>query len=857
MNPIVLPDNSRAVSFTLNTDWSLAKSDANSIEHSRNLDQNSLQWIDAFVPGTVAQSIEINDKTPDLDTFDWWYRCEFFKPNNQDKSIAQKGERTYLCMDGLASLADVWLNNELVIHSSNMFVPSRVDISKLLQDTNQLCICFRSLSKYMAIKRPRPKWKTRLIGNQQLRWARTTLLGRIPCWQPMISPVGPWREIRLEQVPHIELIESQLSTTLNGSTGKIDGAFSLKSVSEDIQITSASLEADQHCLELEIEKTSKQTRIINLSAKGDIPSAPQWWPHTHGQPELLSFRLRVKTNEGEFSFELGRRGFKNIQLLESANTLGFNINGVDIFCRGACWTSNDIISLQGDSKTLRQSLLLARDANINMLRVGGTMLYEADSFYETCDELGIMVWQDFMFASMDYPVEDVDFHNNIVYEANCQLARLSAHTSISVYCGNTDVQQQAAMMGAPKDVWSNTFFDSELASLCQQRHPGIPYFSSTPCGGALPFHPNQGLAHYYGVGAFMRPLSDIGLADIKFASEGMGFSHIPEPSIIDQVFNGEKPILHDPRWKKVVPRDAGAGWDFEDVRDHYLEQMFQQDPTLLRSYDPDRYLEVSRIVSGEMLYRVFSLWRSTDNHCRGGLLWFYKDLVAGPGWGLIDSDNKPKAAYFAIRHAFFPLGIFLEDKGLNGFHIHIINETSSSRNITIEIKAYRKGNILTLEGSTEIILDARDNKTLIADEILEYFSDANYAYRFGPVQHEIIHVRLLDTATGEHIDDDSYFPITHNMPILKKPEIEVTFIKKEIDEIFLRLCSTSFLQFVRLDLKTHQSEDNYFHLAPNSPRDIRLFNSDAESTNIKPEIIKGYLEALNLPDPIKLHFNIN
>src|ERR1700722_2963667 len=120
------------------------------------------------------------------------------------------------------------------------------------------------------------------------------------------------------------------------------------------------------------------------------------------------------------------------------------VNGEDVYCRGACWTVSDIFSPGAAPESLEHDLRLARDAGVNMLRIGGTMIYESDRFYQLCDQLGIMVWQDFMFANMDYPVEDPAFAANIDAEAKYQLSRLSRHPSVVVYCGGSEIEQQAA-----------------------------------------------------------------------------------------------------------------------------------------------------------------------------------------------------------------------------------------------------------------------------------------------------------------------------------------------------------------------------------------------------------------------------
>jgi beta-mannosidase len=239
MNPVILPaSNAGATSFAIDSDWSLAQSAAGTVATVADLDRTELQWQSARVPGTVAQVIEHAQCRGNLDDFDWWYRCDF---QSSALTAANLLGRVYLCLDGLATIADVWLNNELILQSNNMFVVHRVDVTALLQADNQLAICFRSLSTLLRQKQPRPAWKTKLVSHQNLRWFRTTLLGRMPSWEPKLPAVGPWREIRIECVDQLQILESKLITRLQGSTGKVGGVF-ICQAAEGLEIQSASLQ---------------------------------------------------------------------------------------------------------------------------------------------------------------------------------------------------------------------------------------------------------------------------------------------------------------------------------------------------------------------------------------------------------------------------------------------------------------------------------------------------------------------------------------------------------------------------------------------------------------------------------------
>jgi beta-mannosidase len=371
-------------------------------------------------------------------------------------------------------------------------------------------------------------------------------------------------------------------------------------------------------------------------------------------------------------------------------------------------------------------------------------VYESDAFYRLCDELGVLVWQDFMFANMDYPVEDQAFAANIESEARSQLGRLSAHPCVVVFCGNSEVEQQAAMVGAPRDAWRNRWFATGLKELCGEYHPGAVYTPSAPSGGVLPFHVRSGVSHYYGVGAYLRPPEELRQADVKFAAECLAFANIPEPETVSVLMAGAAPAVHHPRWKQRVPRDAGAGWDFDDVRDFYLQRFFAVDPVQLRYADIPRYLQLSRVVTGEMMTRVFSEWRSGHSNNRGGLVWFFKDLWPAAGWGVIDSLGAPKAAYYYLRRVWRPRQVVVTDEGLDGLHLHVTNETAEPFHGNIELLLLKEGRIVVARQEAACPLPPQASRTFSSDALLDGFYDVTCAYRFGPPKHDLAVATLFD-----------------------------------------------------------------------------------------------------------------
>jgi len=818
----------------LHEGWQLASAPAGSFGSAEDALKAGLSWRAAVVPGTVADSLGADlEAGLDADAEDWWYRCAFERPSSAG---VQR-----LRFEGLATLAEVWLNGTRLFGSRNMFVPQACDITALMGEHNELVICFRALKAECAVKKPRPRWKTALVGHQNLRWIRTTLLGRMPSWTPALPPVGPWRDIKLETLRLAHLTKLDLQTSARGTEGRISLAAELRAL-DGCEIREAHLRVGEQRFPLHIEREAGD---LNLSGAFTLPGAPLWSPHTHGTPHLLDCAIELQASEGPVRIDCGRIGFKSLLLDRRNGAVQLIVNGQPVFCRGACWTVNDFRSLAGDAGELRRALLLARDAGINMLRAGGTMVYESEAFYALCDELGILVWQDFMFANMDYPFSDEAFHHEVGTEATHQLNRFQRHPCIAVYCGGSEIEQQAAMLGLPAAEWTGPFFTEELPGLCAAWHPDIPYFPSTPTGGALPFHLATGISHYYGVGAYKRPLEDVKRAGVKFTPECLGFSNVPDPAAMELAFGTALPPPHHPRWKEGVPRDAGAGWDFEDIRDHYFRMLSGLDPVELRSRDLERYFALSRAISGEVMKTVFAEWRRPGSGCGGGLVWFLKDLRPGAGWGLLDSTGLPKAAYWYLRRAWARQALLMTDEGLDGLQLHLLNETEADLDATLELDLFQDGRISVGHATQSVTIPAFGSRSIQADALLPYFADLTYAYRFGPPRHDVAVARLTSTKDGRMLGEDFHFPLGLGLPFQEYREIRTGAEARADGSVVLRLQTPVLLQTVALSCEGFLPDSNYFHMAPGQVKEVRFLPvADPAPT------FKVHVSALNIRESI-------
>lgn len=799
--------------------WQLVRSDPGSETDVAAIASRGLLGSPAQVPGTVASALRAEgrweiESARDLDGSDWWYGCAFAAAE------LAPGCRATLRIGGLATIADVWLNGVHLLRSENMFTEHAIDVSAILRKDapNELYILFRALAPLFAERRPRPRWRTRLVEAQQLRWFRTTLLGRMPGWCPKAPPVGPYRPITLEVRRGIADVGARLA--VGPEHGAVHAALRVQTI-DGAAIEAARITVGDQDTVLHIENQSNGTGILRGSLR--VRDAEPWWPHTHGAQPLYPVRayLRLTGLPDEVAIDCGRIGFRNLELVKGAGEdFALRINGARIFCRGACWTPLDSVSLGASEAAYREALQLVRAAGMNMLRLPGNMSYEAPIFHELCDELGILVWQEFMFANMDYPSSE-PFTASVRDEAGQLLDRLEGSPSLTVLCGGSEVEQQAAMLGLPREQWTSPLFGSVLPERCRELRPDVPYIPSSPSGGELPFQANSGVTHYYGVGAYMRPLEDARRAEVRFAAECLAFANVPEESTLVSCFSSTTAIVHHPKWKAAVPRDPGAGWDFEDVRDHYLRLLFGEDAARLRYSDHARYLQLSRLVTGEVMASAFAEWRRQRSTCNGALVWLYRDLVPGAGWGVVDALGTPKASYYYLRRVLQPICLFLSDEGLNGLHIHVANETAQARELRVRVALYRHGEQRISDGEMPVTVPARGAIELPMSRLFGAFVDTTYAYRFGPPAHDLT-VASLQDEQGAPIGSAFHFPIGFPPATHHEPGLTAVAQRREDGTYLLTVRALRFAQSVCIEVAGFLPEDNYFHLEPYGQRTVIL-----------------------------------
>jgi beta-mannosidase len=648
-----------------------------------------------------------------------------------------------LVLDGIATVFEVVLNGEVVARGESMYARTEVPLRGRLRAVGNV-IEIRLLDWPEVPRRPRQRWRTKVVEDGgTLRWFRTAIVGRAPGFAPGPAIEGAWRPAWLVR-----------GTAWRGDVRpRLDGEEGVIAVDAEAVLLDG-------------------VRCEVVGGEARVGAVEPWWPHTHGAPRLHELSVVV----GGATVGLGRVGFRSVASPDP-DAFGLVVNGVPVFARGAVWTP---VAEDEVVPTLRA----LRDAGANLVRIPGIGVPETPEFWDACDALGLMVWQDFPYANLDYPFEDEDFRRAAEDEARTLLSSIAARPSLAVLCGNSEVEQQAAMFGVDATLGRGEFFGSTLPALAAEAGADVPYVPSAPSGGALPFHPGAGVANYFGVGGYRRALSDARTAEVKFASECLAFANVPDGAEPDEGF---------------VPRDVGADWDFADVREHYRRELYgdASSPALARQ------------VSGEVMARVFGEWRRAASPCAGGIVLWARDLNAGSGWGLLDAGGRPKVALAHLRRAWAPRALWLADEGLGGVDVHLANDRPAPWRATLEVALLAEGAHAIAEAREEVVVPGRGSAVLNVEGLLGRFADAAYAYRFGPPAHDAVVARVGDVVAA-------HFPVG---PPVERMAFSLE-ARRDGDAVVLRADRLAW--GVRIEGEGLVASDDAFVLLPGVERRVRV-----------------------------------
>lgn len=749
-------------------------------------------------------------REPNVDAFEWWLLAAL--PN------AAAGK---LLLPEVNGIADLWIDQKKVIRLDNAFVRWEVPLPNA-SGVRELAIQFLALDQLLLEKKPRPRWSTALVKHQQLRWMRQPLAGRLRGWSERNPAVGLGKPVRFgagEAHARVQVragvVEGIPRLEVRCPSGVAGGLLRIRIAGREY---SAVLSGDE---------SAPGAGAIDVQ----LPGLDLWMPHTHGQPVLhalevfLDNRRVLETSTGFRIMTIDRE------------TGAFVINGRRIFARGAS-------CLEGGDATPASLIELAVRGGFNLIRLPGTGGYASTELLSRCDRAGVLLWQDLPFASMDYP-DTPEFIEGVLRELDDRLPDFGSHPSLAVVCGGSDIDQQAVYHGLTKDRRLPGALRTHLAERVATLLPQIPFVTNTPSGGDLATHTDRGFSSYFGIGAYRRPLDDRSIDRVRFATECLGFANVPDAETLRTLFADGEPAVTTPVWKQGVPRDSGTGWDFDDVRDHYTEALFRVNCRELRFQDNARYLELSRISSGVAMSMTMSRWRAAESRCNGALVWTLNDVAPGSGWGLIDHLGRPKAAWYQLRRVCQPVQVLLTDEGLDGHHLHLINERSVSVAGELEVMLLRPDGRRGAGKRIPVELQPGSVSMWTLDGLFGQFQDTTWAHRFGPQGTAAVAVRLVVSGPDgqgpggvRSLLDESFEVIGVGGQLLNvdsSARVRATS-SESADGMRLVIESDRLLQWVCVDAPGWSPEDNYFHVLPGVPRTLTLVPLVLGTSRGKPRI---------------------
>ncbi|MGN5480397.1 hypothetical protein ACTMU2_37325 [Cupriavidus basilensis] len=546
------------------------------------------------------------------------------------------------------------------------------------------------------------RWKPRMIVPPQLRAVRTTLLGHMPGWCPPVHAVGPWRPVELLDPASADILHG-VRADLWARVQDQDGVVSVRMHFPASAPASGAFEIsdDAGCRHLgSLSRVDRHT----LEGAVRIERPRLWWPHTHGEPNLYRVDAVIEAR----TVYCGRVGFRSVSVDRTGDTgsLALRINGEKLFCRGACISSMDLPGLADTDEASRRWLELARAGGMNMVRVSGVTCYPGEAFYRICDELGLLVWQDFMFANFDYGSigPGVGLTDDIRREVGEWLASTRTHPCVAVVCGASEAEQQAAMLGAARSEWKQPLFDALIPELVAVHRPDIAYVSNSPTGEHGRSSPIPASAT---TTAWVRTSVRCPTPDLPRSGSHRNAWLSPMFLVTGRSRTWARLPCTRRAGKRRVPRDAGASWDFEDVREHYLRTVYDVDPPRLRYEQPERYLDAfARRGRGGDERRLRRM--ATRRGRVATVVWSGNSriLLPGAGWGIVDALGRPKSAWHALRQVWQPLQVLMTDEGLNGLQLHVINETAQPRALLLELRCLRDGEVAVAQARQPILLRA-------------------------------------------------------------------------------------------------------------------------------------------------------
>jgi beta-mannosidase len=780
--------------ISLNGDWTVAEA-------------GSDDWLPARVPGCIHTDLMAAGRIPDpfvrlnerdvqwVGERDWHYRRTFVV---DDELLAH--DRVELVCHGLDTFATLLLNGEEIGRTENAFHEHMFDVTgRLHAGENTLEARFTSSDRIAQELHDRDGELPANFFNAR-PYVRKPQYATSWDWGPRLSSCGLWRDIELRAFSSARIDRVDAPAWVVGDRGEVELTLVLARTDDaPLTVNAAVFDRTSEVAHAEVRDVGAQCRLT-LS----VQSPRLWWPTGMGQPTTYDLSIRVRQGDRELDQRLVRFGFRTVEIERETDTLGesfiFRINKRRVYCKGANWIPADSFPARIPPERYRQLLQMARDQNMNMIRVWGGGLYEPDVFYELCDELGLMVWQDFMFACAEYP-NAAWFHDLVRREAECAVRRLRQHPSIVLWCGNNENHMGHDNWGWPEEFHGRPIYEEILPKICGELAPNTPYWPGSPFGGDNSNCETHGDHHHWNVWHRGRDYTDYLKCHARFVSE-FGFQSFPTPETVLE-FAEPGDLAIDSEVMAGHQRCRNGNERLDEAIDLFLP----------RPAGFDQLMLATQINQGEALRTGIEHWRRLKWHTSGTLIWQLNDCWPGISWSTVDYALRPKPAYYYVRRAYAPVLItaHLEGDEVVLFGINDVEEPVSGE-LDVELFDLRGEANRVQTNPVELKPDSSNELCRIA------LADLDRLDR----RRQFLWITFY---SGSHTAFSTVFFERLKDVELAAPEISVEVEIDPLDgEQTVQLTANTFVKGVWLSVPgaNVRFSDNAFDLVPYVPREVRV-----------------------------------
>jgi len=812
------------------------------------------EWRPAEVPGTVHTDLfnnqlignpffRTNERDQQwIDKVDWEYRTFFdVSPDVSEHDMIE------LVFYGLDTYAYIFLNGHFLEKTDNMFRTWHVNAKKHIKEgTNELLVYFRSPVKkglsnqgHYGMRLPATNDQSENGGlgpNKISVFSRKAGYHYGWDWGPRFVTSGIWRPVELQAWNRLSLNDVFIrQEQVSKEQATLKAQLALQVLEEtSLQVKIENPETNTLWAEEQLTVHEGKTEV---SIPFAIKNPSLWWPNGLGKPALYQFQITIVRNDGETISQHIRTGLRQIRLVRQPDQFGesfyFEVNGVPVFAKGANYIPSDVFLPRVDATQYKKLISSAADANMNMIRVWGGGIYEDDLFYDLCDEMGIMVWQDFMFACSMYP-ETEEFIENVEQEAIDNVTRLRNHPSVAIWCGNNEIhamwrpgdeedpldwkaQYSEKQIETINKAYKNIFYKI-LPLIVSEHDPETPYWPSSPQAGfEITRHAamdtlESGDVHYWGVWHELHPFSEFGKYIGRFMSE-YGFQSFPELETVKQyTLPADKDIESD-----VMSAHQRSGIGNLRIRE-YMSWYYEVPE------DFEHFLYMSQVLQAEAIKSAIQAHRAAMPKCMGSLYWQLNDCWPVASWASTDYYRRWKALHYAAREAFEPVIVFPHTQDEK-----VVIDVASDRlepfeaNLQIRTMTFAGKNIHSQEKTVNV---PPNTSSRVFSAEVSNLTDVKKKEKIVTV------VSLLEEDTLLHSDLLYYLP-PRDLKLPENPEIDMDISEKD-GSVQLLLKSDKLVKNLMLSLPDEDVffSDNYFDLLPGEERIIKL-KGNIEITHFK------------------------